>query len=114
MVLDYLNIFQDFANQELSLTNLLRAAYQKPAAVTVHVSEIETEPPFGNKGTVAPPADCKAVTNAAPVCNGHVAPPDALHDAVVQVRPVAIGSVTMALLTLSDPAFDTTIEYVVV
>lgn len=58
--------------------------------------------------------DCKAVTNAAPVCTGHDADPVAEQVAVVQESPGLTGSLTVALLAVFGPTFVTTIEYVVV
>jgi hypothetical protein len=81
----------------------------EPHQGTLHVSAIVTEPPTGNVGTVAP-TPCNAVTNAAPVWIGQVAPPAAVQVAVVQVRLVGAGSVTTALATVPGPAFLTVIE----
>ena len=76
--------------------------------MTVQVNESVTDPALGILGTMAPPADCRAVTSAAPVWVGHDAPPAALQLAVVQLRPAAAGSRMMALLTESGPLLEAT------
>ena len=61
-------------------------------------------PPFGNVGISRPLCNCATVGEA-----GQTAPPVALHvGAVVQLNPVATGSVTIAPLADDGPLFFTT------
>ena len=64
-----------------------------PAKRADAVSSIVAVPPDTRLGMVAPPADCSAVTRAAPVCARQEAP---AHDAVVQLKPLDLSQPTVS------------------
>lgn len=66
-----------------------------------------TVDPALSVGIVAPAPLCKAVNIAAGVPTGHVAVPVVVQLAVVQLRPVATGSLATALGAFPGPKFDT-------